>query len=175
MIEDMIRLLKQKETERKGLPYSVHPNLPNQSVGLISYIPFGKKDDFHTARSQLLSAIENRRLVADERLVIYPVIVFDGDIYKVQSKEDDVALSKTDNIVFLSTMISEATPILIDIVTLNSFPTYLNLLNEELGPCYSYAEIQESIAEELRKLQNFSNVISHPPTSLFFQYVPIFL
>jgi len=70
MIEGIIRLSKQKETERKGLPYSVHPNyFPNQSVGLISYIPFKKKkDDFHAARSQLLSAIESKRLVANERL-----------------------------------------------------------------------------------------------------------
>jgi len=32
-------------------------------------------------------------------------------------------------------------------------------LNEEFGPCYSYAEIQELIAEGLKKLQDFFQAI----------------
>jgi len=140
--------------------YSFHPGyLPSQSIGLISHIPFGKGDSFNVARNQLLSAIESKRLPASEQLVIYPVIVFDGDIYEVQPNADDIALNETDYIIFLSSMISEITPILIDVVTLNSFPSYLNQLNQELGPSYSYAEIVELISGGLKVLQDFAQAL----------------
>jgi len=157
---------KKKDVKKEGPLYSFHPSYPSdQSMGLISYIPFGKGDDFNVARNQILSAIESKKLVTSEKLVIYPVIIFNGDIYEVQSKNHDIGLNKTDYIVFLSPMISDITPILIDVVTLRSFPSYLNRLSEELGPSYSFAEIGELISKGVRMLQDFAQAIANARAS----------
>ena len=149
-------LSRQKVTEMEGPLYSVHPNLVDSKIGIISYIPFKKKDDFNTAKNQILSAMSSRKLYANEERIIYPVIVFDGDIYEVQITGKDVALNKVDYVKFLSSMISQITPILIDVVTLGYFPSYLNLINKELGPSHSYSELVALFKKELRDLQEKS-------------------
>jgi len=147
---------RQKGTEIWGPLYSVHPNLVVSKIGIISYIPFKKKDDFNTARNQILSAMSSRKLHASEERIIYPIIVFDGDIYEVQITGEDVALNRVDYVTFLSSMISQITPILIDVVTLGYFPSHLNSINKELGPSHSYPEFAARFWKELIDLQEKS-------------------
>jgi len=152
-----------RQIERQHIPeqnhratapfFSVHPpDLSTSRIGLISYIPFSKKDDFNEARNQILSAIESRRLTASERSVVYPVIVFDGDLYELDVAGDDIELTTASYLTFLSSMITDLTPILIDITTLRHFPSYVDMLNKELGPARSPSEAIEAIQELIERL-----------------------
>ena len=132
--------------ETAGPFYSVHPVgilHEDTKLGIISYIPFGKKDDFNEARNQILSAIESGKLTTNEQVIVYSVIVFDGDIYEIGIEGGDIELSEANYITFVSSMISEVTPILIDVVTLRHFPTYLEMLGKELGPARSIEDLLE--------------------------------
>ncbi|MFB0504708.1 MAG: hypothetical protein ACETWE_12815 [Candidatus Bathyarchaeia archaeon] len=136
--------------EIAGPFHSVHPVREGTKLGIINYIPFGKKDDFNEARNQILSAIESRKLTTNEQIIVYPVIVFDGDIYEIGIEGEDIELSEASYVTFLSSMISEVFPIFIDVVTLRHFPTYLEMLGRELGPARSIEELLEEIQKKGR-------------------------
>ncbi len=150
----------QANKEIKRLLFSIHPSYKvDYGIGLISYTPFKRKDDFNVARCQLLSAIESKGIIPNENLIIYPTIIFDGKIFSVQIDEDKPNLDEINNLVFVSPMFSEITPILIDVITLNYLSFHLEKLNDELGPSYSIVEIEKLITEGLEKLQDFARIL----------------
>lgn len=108
-------------------------------VGVINYIPFGqsgkgkqkKRDDFFQAQQQVTKAFEYFR---DNRKtkMMYPVIVFDGEMYQFDVHGTEIKLNPIEYLHFVGIEKEETlTPCLIDVVRKSYFPEFVKRVNQE--------------------------------------------
>jgi hypothetical protein len=112
------------------------------SVALSHQVIMKGKDNFFDAFMQILKALNYRDIedckLSSERTVgppeiIVPIVVFDGELFECHYERGNLEVSRTD---FVRSLVhglpSQGIPALIDVVTLDYFPAYLNILEEEL-------------------------------------------
>ena len=103
----------------------------NIKVGTISYVPFAQKDDFFEAREQVTKALAYFRKQWELHL-IYPVVIFDGEIYEFDIHEKEVKIEPIEYLQFIGVEKEKTlAPCLIDVVRRTYFAEFLKLINEE--------------------------------------------
>lgn len=108
----------------------------NVKVGTIGRVLFKKKDDFFEALQQVLKALaynKKKFKIPDTYFFAYPVIIFDGQIYEFDIKDDEeVEIKPIAYLQFIGTLKEEKLrPCLVDVVKKSYFPEYLSLVNKE--------------------------------------------
>lgn len=117
-------------------------------VGLSHQVIMKGKDNFFDAYMQILKAldyidsenVEDTLEIKDQKVpiieppeIIIPIVVFDGEIFGCLSKQGKLEVSKLD---FVRSIVhglpNQGIPALIDVVALDHFPKYLELLEQEL-------------------------------------------
>lgn len=114
---------------RSNLYYLSYAGIKLNEIGLSYEIV--KCDDFLlTAQMQLLKCITFHETVIEyQREMIIPSLIFEGSIFQYIHDEKEPILRKVDYIPYLSHGLPfDPTPTYIDIVTLDSFETYLTAL-----------------------------------------------
>lgn len=117
-----------------------HLTDPNVRVGTTHYIPFKKKnDEFFEALGQVLSASNSSMRMSkgmtnklNIMLRVYPVIVFDGDIYEFFLEAGKMEVRPIEYLQFITGGMTETRLRLIDIVKKDFFPAYLTLIDNEI-------------------------------------------
>jgi hypothetical protein len=86
-------------------------------------------DNFYEAQHQVLKAIrysQGIRQINPKNTLLYPVIVYEGNMFECYVHDDALQVSQIDHVCYLSGGIPEdATPTYIDVMTLDYFPKYL--------------------------------------------------
>jgi hypothetical protein len=124
---------------KKGLrKTSNHPE-SNSTIISTLYQIAGKKqkerDNLFEAQNQVLKAIHYSKDFSTEELkrtLVYPLIVFDGKMFSCRLIDDELEFFPANYIIFFSRGFTEDPyPTLIDIVTLDYLPRYLELVEKE--------------------------------------------
>lgn len=97
-------------------------------IGVLSVIP-DSKDDFFEATQQIISALENL-VEGTKYFIIFPVIVFDGEIYEFYQENDEMKVLPTNHIQFMSYG-KDMSPCLIDITRKTYFSEYLKMIDRD--------------------------------------------
>jgi len=104
-------------------------------------ILFDRKDDFYEAQMQVLKSLKYSEVYDTKtetetilkQRILYPIIVFDGQIFNCNLVDEDIKISEIQFVRYLSNGLSEDyTPVLIDVMTLTYLPIYLEALQIEL-------------------------------------------
>ncbi|MFB0502245.1 MAG: hypothetical protein ACETWE_00225 [Candidatus Bathyarchaeia archaeon] len=130
-----LRKIAAKEMEVWQSPKS-HLLDEDVRVATISYVPFGKKDDFFEAVNQVLRPLFSfSELMKDSKvknIVTYPVIIYDGEIYEISVGDKDLAIKPIDYLQFVAGGTPEKLqPTLVDVMRKNHFPNFLKRLDQE--------------------------------------------
>jgi len=97
-------------------------------IGVFSVIP-NSKDDFFEATQQIISALENMA-GGMESFIVFPVIVFDGEIYEFYQENAEMKVLPTNHIQFMS-FGKDMSPCLIDITRKTYFSEYLKMIDRD--------------------------------------------
>lgn len=112
------------------------PNILQAEVAQSYQIAFrgpNEADTFHEAQHQVLKAIKYSSASALQKTLIYPVLICDGSLFECNLIEEELEVSPIQYIRYLSNGLpEEALELFIDVMTLNYFPTYLALVEEEV-------------------------------------------
>lgn len=103
-------------------------------IALSHKVIFGKKDEFYEAQMQILKALhaEETSPRTLERIVAIPLILFDGNLFECYYRGSELHVSKINYTRYLSHGLPEQKiTALIDVVTLEYFSQYLQLLEEQ--------------------------------------------
>jgi len=87
------------------------------------------KDDFFEATQQVNSALESMIELA-KGSIVFPVIVFDGEIYEFHQENNEIKVSATNHVQFVS-FGKERMPFLIDIVRRSYFHEFLTIIERD--------------------------------------------
>jgi len=136
--EGRIRTSTGKEVPCSSFPKS-HLFDMNIRAGMIAYVPFQKKDDFFEARNQVLNGLfyANPDLKMDQLgFPIYPVIVFDGEMYDCFLDKGELLMKPTDYLHFITSSPISREEFLIDVVRKTYVQNFLKVINQEMkeGP-----------------------------------------
>ena len=109
----------------------------NIKLGTISYTPYKKKDDFFVALNQVLNASDyytKQVKKSDKKLDfrVYPVIVFDGEIYEFSIQDGELKIEPIEYLQYLSWGRAKMEINLVDVVRKDYFEEYLKIINQEL-------------------------------------------
>jgi len=67
-----------------------------------------------------------------KKFAFYPVILFDGRMAECNIIKGDIIINEIDYVTYLSSGIpEEQVPVFVDVMTLNYFPKYLELVEKE--------------------------------------------
>lgn len=104
-------------------------------VGTICHVPFRRKkddkDDFFKATNQVLSALEYER--EKLKLITYPVIVFDGEMYEFDIKQQEIEIKPIGYLQFITVERAEyPAPCIVDVMRKTHFHEFLRLVNTEM-------------------------------------------
>jgi hypothetical protein len=111
------------------------------SFALSHQVIGGGKDDFFEACMQLLKMLEyveegQGKFEPNDNEVFLPLRIFDGGIFACYYENQALCAHKTEYVRYLLRGLpNQVMPALIDIVTLDYFPSYLKLLEEQLPKC----------------------------------------
>jgi hypothetical protein len=97
--------------------------------------PKGKdKDDFYEATQQVISALQGTS-EGVKSLVVFPVIVFDGEIFEFYQEGNDWKVLPTNHLQFTTFQKTETgvLPCLIDVVRKTYFPDYLTIIERDFS------------------------------------------
>ena len=130
---------KIKTSYGKEVAHSSFPNshLWDESirVGMISYIPFKKRDDFFEAKNQVLNAMfYTNPLKKTEKLglPVYPVIIFDGEMYDFFLDRGELLIKPTGYLHFIASSSASRSSFLVDIMRKTYLPKFLQVINQEM-------------------------------------------
>jgi len=92
------------------------------------------KDDFHVATQQVLSALQGMS-ESVKSFMVFPVIVFDGEMFEFFQEGDDWPVLPIDHLQFTSFQKAEIgrLPCLIDVVRKTYFPEYLKIIERDFS------------------------------------------
>jgi hypothetical protein len=97
-------------------------------IGVLSVIP-SSKDDFFEATQQIISSLESMA-EGMKSFIIFPVIVFDGEIYEFYQENNEIKVLPTNHIQFMS-FGEDMSPCLIDIVRKTYFSEFLKIIERD--------------------------------------------
>ena len=132
--EGRIKTSTGKEVPPSSFPKS-HLLDMNIRAGMIAYVPFQKKDDFFEAKNQVLNALfyTNPKMETEELgFPIYPVIVFDGEMYDFFLDKGELLMKPTDYLHFIASSPISREEFLIDVVRKTYLPNFLKVSNQEI-------------------------------------------
>ena len=120
---------------------NIHDNV-HSSIAYSYQIPFVNQKkvnyqrDFYTAEMQVLKAIYNSEPIPRDNidyLNVYPLIIFDGNMFKCDLVGDDLIVSRIDYVRYSSSGIPEnKKDVLIDVVTMDYLELYIELVESEI-------------------------------------------
>ena len=102
---------------------------------------YKRQEEFYEGKMQVLKALrhkdeEDRTKTSETSAIVIPIIVFDGHIFECYY--DDRGELSTPEIEYTRYLAhglpNQRLPALIDVVTLNYFPEYLKLIENEIQP-----------------------------------------
>jgi hypothetical protein len=102
----------------------------NIKIGVL-YVNPDKKDDFFEATQQVLSALKSNDKVS-KSFVVFPVIVFDGEIYEFYQEKDEMKVLPTNHLQFVS-YDEETLPCMIDVVRKTYFSEFLQIIEKDFS------------------------------------------
>lgn len=100
----------------------------NIKIGVCNVVP-SAKDDFFEATQQLISTFENMG-EGIKSFIVFPVVVFDGEIYEFFQQENDLKVLPINHVQFVS-FEKSMTPCMIDVVRKTYFPTFLQIIEND--------------------------------------------
>jgi len=128
-----VRTSRGKEVPPSKFPKS-HIFDKDVKAGMISYVPFGKRDDFFEAKNQVLSGLYYTNPTKETKELgfpVYPVIVFDGDMYEFYLDKGELIIKPIEYLHFIASSPISRGDFLIDIVNIAHLPKFLKLLDHE--------------------------------------------
>lgn len=121
---------------------NIHDNV-HSAIAYSYQIPFVNQNKenyqgvFYTAEMQVLKAIYNSEPIPRENinyLNIYPLIIFNGYMFKCDLAGDDLVVSRIDYVRYSSSGIPEnKKDVLIDVVTMDYLESYIELVESEIS------------------------------------------
>jgi len=116
-----------------GLFRKTHLANMNIKVGTCSYVPFKQRDSFFEAQQQVIKAVEYFSKEWGKGHLIYPVIVFDGEMYEFDIQEKGMTLEPIKYLQFAGSIRGRGTfvPCLIDVMNKAYFPDFLKIIKKE--------------------------------------------
>jgi hypothetical protein len=112
------------------------PNIMQAEVAQPYQIAFrspNEVDTFHEAQCQVLKAIKYSSVSDLQKMLIYPVVICDRSLFQCHLIQEELEVSTIQYIRYLSNGLpEEAVELFIDVMTLDFFPTYLALVEEEV-------------------------------------------
>lgn len=114
-----------------------------------------------------LDAYRKERFEPNSCVFFFPIIVFDGKLYKVRQMSGAMSLRRTKHVVLTAFYRSRYSvrrdPFYIDIVTRKYFPTYLSIIEKEIDSLNKkigkIKNINEKFVNELRRIRSGSEKI----------------
>jgi len=100
----------------------------NIRVGIFPVIP-SKKNDFFDAVQQIVSALKGTRN-ASKSLIMFPAIVFDGEMYEFYQENNEMKVLPVNHIQFIA-FEDNMTPFIIDVVRKTHFSEFLKLIEQD--------------------------------------------
>jgi len=102
-------------------------------VGVLHMISPKDRDDFHVATGELISALRSIRETM-KSFIVFPVIVFDGEIFEFYQENNETKVLPTSYLQFMSfEKTSTGTmPLLIDVVRKMYFSEFLKAIERDL-------------------------------------------
>lgn len=101
-------------------------------VGTSNYVPFKYRDSFFEAQQQVTKAAEYFTKKWGKQYLIYPVIVFDGEMYEFDINGKDLRVGPIEYLHFAgSTKGKTLLPCLIDVLKKSHFLDFLEIIQEE--------------------------------------------
>jgi len=100
----------------------------NIKMGVLHVAP-SKKDDFFEATQQINSALESMA-GSVKSFVVFPVIVFDGELYEFYQENNEIKVLPTNHVQFTS-FGKGRPPFLIDIVRKSYFSEFLTMIERD--------------------------------------------
>lgn len=107
----------------------------NIKIGVLNVVPKknprGKnyRDDFFEAQQQVNSALESM-IELVEKTIVFPVIVFDGEIYEFHLENNEVKVSPTNHVQIVS-FGKKRIPFLVDIVGKSYFFDFVTIIERD--------------------------------------------
>ena len=103
-------------------------------VGTSNYVPFKYKDSFFEAQQQVTKAAEYFTQKWRKHYLIYPVIVFDGEMYEFDISGKDLRVGPIEYLQFTGSTKGRRTliPCLIDVMKKGHFLDFLESIQEEI-------------------------------------------
>lgn len=102
----------------------------NIKIGVLHVNP-DKKDDFFEATQQMRSTLESNDK-ASKAFAVFPIIVFDGEIYEFYQEKGEMKVLPTNHLQFVSYG-EETEPYMIDVVRKAYFPQFLKLIETDFA------------------------------------------
>lgn len=133
----MMSLRKVLESKQDAsLIQKTHLADTNIRVGTINYVPFKRgKDTFFTAQQQVTKALEYyAERFKGQPLLLYPTIVFDGEMYEFDIHEGDATVNPIDYLHFFGLQKEKRVVTrLIDVIQKSYFSEFLKIIDKEFS------------------------------------------
>jgi hypothetical protein len=100
-------------------------------IGVACAIPSGKRDDFFEAKMEIASALESLG-EGQSSSIVFPVIVFDGDMFEFYQEDDQTKISPINHIQVMEFR-KNAYPCLIDVVRKPYFSEFLKKIEQDFS------------------------------------------
>lgn len=101
-------------------------------VGTSNYVPFKYRDSFFEAQQQVTKAAEYFNKKWGKKYLIYPVIVFDGEMYEFDINGKNLRMEPIEYLQFAGSMKGKKlVPCLIDVLNKSYFLDFLEIIHEE--------------------------------------------
>ncbi len=129
-----VRKIKMRKKER-GLDFVFFNRGFFEPMSFTYQVLFKKGNFFNEALMQVLNSIQMSPFVDEPTFYsrLYPVVIYDGPLFTCTYK-DKIWVKKTDHIKYVSGGIpSNPTPTVIEVMTLDYFPTYLENLKPKIA------------------------------------------
>ena len=103
-------------------------------------VPPSQKDDFFEAMQQINSAIEGRA-DSTKSSIVFPVIVFDGELYEFYQENNETIVLPINHIQFMS-FGKGRQAFLIDVVRKSYFSDFLTIIERDFQILKDFAETE---------------------------------
>jgi len=132
LVESLMKLYKSKFST--DMFSKTHLANMDTKVGTSNYVPFKYKDSFFQAQRQVTKAAEYFTKKWGKKHLIYPVIVFDGEMYEFDINGKDVKVEPIEYLQFAGSTKGRRTlvPCLIDVMKKSHFLDFLETIQEEI-------------------------------------------
>ena len=121
--------LKKVSIEKTNKLNNLHFLAKDIKIALLNVNP-DSRDDFSEAKQQVASILKNMS-VEQSAIVVFPVIVFDGEMYEFYLEEEETKVFPINHVQIISWQDNVA-PCMIDVVRKNYFPEFLKLIEKDI-------------------------------------------